>query len=131
MCFDWWRVVEWYRMEWNKVRFHYLVLQKWNGMKWSVMKLIPSNTTHPIFHSLIIQLHFYPNLFHYLFLISPIFISSLFLVYKSLSSFLLCITRIEKVGFPAIFTNGFELWSRHTDTGTGTVRYVYADTWIF
>jgi len=33
-------------MEWDGTMFHCLVLQKMNGMEWSVMEPIPSNTTH-------------------------------------------------------------------------------------
>jgi len=40
-------VGEWWNgMEWDKTMFHCLVLQKRNGIEWSVMELIPSNTTH-------------------------------------------------------------------------------------
>lgn len=40
-------------MEWSGVIFHCLVLQEMNGMEWSVMESIPSNTTfltHFSFH---------------------------------------------------------------------------------
>jgi hypothetical protein len=38
-------------MKWNEVGYYYVPLfgfakKRWNGMKWSVMECIPSNTTH-------------------------------------------------------------------------------------
>jgi len=40
--------MEWNGMEWDISTSHCLVMQKINGMEWSVMELIPSHTTHLI-----------------------------------------------------------------------------------
>lgn len=65
-------------MEWSEVIFHCLVLQKMNGMEWSVMEPIPSNTTfltnfsfpqigvYPMeWNQLITQLQFCPQKFQF------------------------------------------------------------------